>query len=128
GYAHGVTGTHADLARPYLAKAYTMSSRLSEKDRMQVEAWNALVQFAYSSAINSFARLIRGYPTEVEAYSRLGLLLAGERRYDEALEVLPRRPAMDPDSTDLWNRLGGVYDELARPADAIAAREKYVAL
>jgi tetratricopeptide (TPR) repeat protein/DNA-binding winged helix-turn-helix (wHTH) protein len=128
GYVYGVTGEHVDRARPYLAKAYSMSNRLSEKDRLQVEAWNALVQFDYPSAINSFAQLIRAYPTEVEAYSRLGLLLAGERRYDESLSVFNRGLAVDPEAGDVWNRLGGLYDTLGRSADAIAARQKYVAL
>ena len=128
GYVYGVTGEHVDRARPFLAKAYSISSRLSEKDRLQVEAWNALVQLDYPAAINSFAQLVRAYPTEVEAYSRLGLLLAGERRYDESLSVFNRGLAVDPEAGDLWNRLGGVYDGLGRSADAIAAREKYVAL
>jgi len=128
GYAYGVTSEHVDRARPYLAKAYSMSGRLSEKDRLQVEAWNALVQLDYPSAIDSFAKLVRAYPLEVEAYSRLGLLLAGERRYEESLNVFHRGIAVDPEAGDLWNRLGGVYDGLGRTADAIAARQKYVAL
>jgi tetratricopeptide (TPR) repeat protein len=93
-----------------------------------VEAWNALVQFDYSSAIDSFAQLIRAYPTEVEPYWRLALLLAGERRDDESLNVFNRGLAIDPESGDLWNRLGGLYDGMGRSADAIAARQKYVAL
>jgi tetratricopeptide (TPR) repeat protein/DNA-binding winged helix-turn-helix (wHTH) protein len=128
GYAYGVTWNHVERARPYLAKAYGMSARLSEKDRLHVEAWNALVRFDYPSAIESFTKLIRVDPMEVEAYSRLGLLLAGERRYDESLDIFHRGLAVDPESGDLWNRLGGVYDELARTQDAIAARQKYVAL
>jgi hypothetical protein len=42
--------------------------------------------------------------------------------------VFNRGLAVDPEAGDLWNRLGGVYDGLGRSADAIAAREKYVAL
>ena len=128
GYAYGVIGTDPEKARPYLAKAYALSHRMSHKDRLQVEAWNALVHLDYASAATSFSELIRTYPMEVEAYARLGLLLAGERRYDESLQVFRRGLAVDPDSADLWNRMGGVYGEMGRRQDAISAHEKYVAL
>jgi len=128
GYAYGVIGTEPEKAQPYLAKAYALGHRMSHKDRLQVEAWNALVHFDYASAVTSFSELVRTYPMEVEAYSRLGLILAGERRYDEALQVFRRGLAADPESADLWNRIGGVYGEMGRLQEAISAHEKYVAL
>ena len=128
GYAYGVIGTDLEKARPYLAKAYALGHRMSHKDRLQVEAWNALVHLDYASAATSLSELLRMYPMEVEAYARLGLLLAGERRYDESLQVFRRGLAVDPESADLWNRIGGVYTEMGRLQDAISAREKYVAL
>jgi tetratricopeptide (TPR) repeat protein/DNA-binding winged helix-turn-helix (wHTH) protein len=128
GYAYGVIGTDLQKAQPFLAKAYSLGHRLSHKDRLQVEAWNALVHLDYASAVTSFSEIVRTYPMEVEAYARLGLLLSGERRYDESLEVFKRGLAVDPDSADLWNRIGGVYSEMGRVQDAISAREKYVAL
>jgi tetratricopeptide (TPR) repeat protein/DNA-binding winged helix-turn-helix (wHTH) protein len=128
GYAYGVIGTEPERAQPFLAKAYSLGPRLSHKDRLQVEAWNALVHLDYASAATSFSEIVRLYPMEVEAYARLGLLLAGERRYDESLEVFKRGLAVDPESADLWNRIGGVYSEIGRLQEAINAREKYVAL
>ena len=128
GYAYGVIGTEPEKAQPYLAKAYALGHRMSHKDRLQVEAWNALVHLDYVSAITSFSELVRLYPMEVEAYARLGLILAGERRYDESLQVFRRGLAVDPESGDLWNRIGGVYGEMGRLQEAIGAHEKYVAL
>jgi tetratricopeptide (TPR) repeat protein/DNA-binding winged helix-turn-helix (wHTH) protein len=128
GYVYGVTGTQIERARPFLAKAYSLQHRLSEKDRLQVEAWNALVHLDYAAAAGPLAKLIRAYPMDVESYSRLGVILAGEHRYDEAVDVLRRGLAVDPEAAELWNRLGGIYDVMHRHDDAIAARQKYVAL
>src|SRR6185503_4530472 len=128
GYAYGVIGTDLEKAQPYLAKAYALGHRMSQKDRLQVESWNALVHLDYASAATSLSELIRTYPMEVEAYARLGLILSGERRYEESIQVFRRGLAVDPDSADLWNRMGGVYNEMGRLQDAISAREKYVAL
>ena len=128
GYAYGVTWSQTDRARPYLAKAYQLAHRLSEQDRLQVEAWNALVHLDYQSAAATLTQLIRAYPLEVEPYVRLGVILAGERKYDQAIQTLHRGLAADPESTDLWNRLGGVYGEAGRHTEAIAAHQKYVTL
>jgi tetratricopeptide (TPR) repeat protein/DNA-binding winged helix-turn-helix (wHTH) protein len=128
GYAYGVTWNHVERARPYLAKAYQLPHRLGDRDRLQVEAWNALVHLDFAAATTAFTKLIAAYPADPEAYARLGLLLAGERRNSEALDVLRRGLAVDPESGDLWNRLGSMYDGLWNASEAIAARQKYVAL
>ena len=128
GYAYGVIASYTDKARPYLEKAYSLTDRLSEKDRLQVQAWNALVHLDYPAAATALSEIVRLYPTDVEAYTRLGVVLAGERRYEEALQVYRRGLAADPQSSELWNRLGGLFDEMGRHDEAIAARTKYVEL
>ena len=128
GYAYGVTGSQIELARPYLTKAYQLAHRLSERDRLQVEAWNAIVHLDYAQASRPLAELIRRYPLEVEPYVRLGMILAGEQKFDDAIRTLQQGLAVDPESTDLWNRIGGVYGESGRYDEAIAAHQKYVAL
>jgi len=128
GYALGVLGTDQDKAQPYLTRAYSLGHRLSHKDRLQVESWNALVHFDYPLAARSLAELVRTYPMDVESYARLGVLLTGDRKYEEALQVFGRGLAVDPDNADLWNRLGGTYGDMGRSQDSINARLKYVAL
>jgi tetratricopeptide (TPR) repeat protein/DNA-binding winged helix-turn-helix (wHTH) protein len=128
GYAYGVVWNQMERARPFLAKAYQLSSRMGELERLQIESWNAIVHLDYEAAEASLEKLIRAYPLEVEAYTRLGVLLGGERRYDEAIRVFRRGLAIDPESPDLWNRIGGLYDGIGQSSDGIAARRKYVAL
>jgi tetratricopeptide (TPR) repeat protein len=128
GYAYGVTWSQIERARPFLTKAYQLAHRLTERDRLQVEAWSAIVHFDYAQASRTLSELIRRYPMEAEPYVRLGMILAGDQKYDEAIRTLQRGLAVDPESTDLWNRLGGIYDESGRHDEGIAARQKYVAL
>ena len=62
------------------------------------------------------------------AYGRLGRLLRGEERYDEAIAILKQGLAADPDAPDLYNALGGIYSQLGRHSEAVAAEQHYVAL
>jgi len=128
GYAYGVVWQFPDRARPYLDRALQLPNRLSQKDRMYVEAWHAIVDRNYPAAIELFQTLIARYPTEVEAYYRAAMLLRGEERRSEAVEVIERGLLVDPSSPILYNALGGIYVHLNRMHDAIEAHRKYVAL
>jgi tetratricopeptide (TPR) repeat protein len=128
GYVYGVTWTQQDRARPHLERALQLGDRLSEKDRLNVEAWRAIVDGQYSSAIELYRSVIARYPTETEAYLRAGNLLVGEERFAEAAGVLERGLVVDPTSPGLYNALGAVYLFLGRKEDAIAAHRRYVEL
>ena len=79
-------------------------------------------------ATKVFREIVARYPMEDEAYWRLGRLLQGEERLDEALEVARQGLAVDPEGKNLYNLLGAVYSELGRHDQAIAAHQHYVAL
>jgi tetratricopeptide (TPR) repeat protein len=128
GYAYGVTWGQPTKGKPYLAAALRASDRLTEGDRLRVEAWFAIASLDYLGAIAPLEQLIALHPNELEPYHLLGRILAGERRFDEALDVIRRGLAVDPDSGDLHNRLGGLYTELGRHDEAIVARQKHTAL
>src|SRR5215813_3845768 len=128
GYAYGVAGNSTDKAKPYLEKAFQLTNRLTDKDKLQITAWYAIVNFDYAAAIDAFRRVIAVDPREMEAYRRLGLLLKGEEQFAEALEVLKQGLIMDPGAKDLYNALGSVYSEMGRHDDAIAMSQRYVQL
>jgi len=128
GYAYGVTWTQPERARPHLERALQLGDRLSDKDRLNVEAWRAIVDGQYSSAIELYRSIIARYPTEIEAYLRAGKLLVGEERLAEAADVLERGLVVDPQSSELHNALGSAYLFLGRKEEAIAAHRRYVAL
>jgi tetratricopeptide (TPR) repeat protein len=128
GYTYSVSWGLAEKGKPYLEKAFQLSHRLTEKDRLYIVAWYSIANLDYVSAIKSFQQLIELYPTEIEAYYRLGRLLGGQERYEEAIAVLQRALIADPEDKDTYNVLGGVYNAMSRHDDAIAMYKRYVAL
>lgn len=128
GYAHAVTDVELEKGRKYLERAFRMSSRLTEKDRRHIVAWYAIANRDYPAAIRRYNELIVEYPNEVEAYLRLGALLRGESRHEEAIEILRRGIALDPEDPRLANALAAVYSEMGRHEDALAMATRYVML
>jgi tetratricopeptide (TPR) repeat protein/DNA-binding winged helix-turn-helix (wHTH) protein len=128
GYAHAVTGDTSEKAKPYLEKAFQLSDRLTEKDRLYIAAWYAIANFDYAGAIKSFREIVARYPLEIEAYLRLARLLRGEGRHEEAIEAARQALAVDAGSADLYNVLGMTYAELGRHDEALAMFRRYVEL
>jgi tetratricopeptide (TPR) repeat protein len=128
GYAYAVTGADAEKAKPYLEKAFRLSDRLTEKDKLYIAAWYAIANLDYAAAITSFRGIVSRYPLEVEAYWRLARLLRGEERYEEALEIAKQGLVIDPGAKDLYNTLGASFSELSRHDEAIAMFQRYVQL
>jgi tetratricopeptide (TPR) repeat protein/DNA-binding winged helix-turn-helix (wHTH) protein len=128
GYAHAVTGNFADEAKPYLEKAFQLSHRLTDKDKLHIRAWYAIANLDYPGAIETYREIIARYPLEVEAYWRLGRLLDGEEQLEEAVEVFKQGLTIDEEAKDIYNALGGTYSALGRHEDAIAMGQRYLAL
>ncbi|MBV9267650.1 MAG: tetratricopeptide repeat protein [Acidobacteriaceae bacterium] len=128
GYAYSVTDFLPDQGTPYLERAFRLSDRLTEKDRLYVSAWYAIARRDYLSAIRTLQQLIAQYPLEMEAYARLARLLDREERVEAAISVIQQGLAVDPDAADLYNALGICFLGLHRYQDAIAAHERYVQL
>ncbi|HEY7506899.1 MAG TPA: tetratricopeptide repeat protein, partial [Nitrososphaera sp.] len=128
GYAYGVTGSDSEKAKPFLEKAFRLSGRLTEKDKLHIAAWYAIANLDYLAAIASFREIVSRYPLEVEAYGRLARLLRGEERYDEALEIVKQGLVIDPGAKDLYNALGSSYSEIGRHDEALKMFQRYVEL
>ncbi|MBV9158885.1 MAG: tetratricopeptide repeat protein [Acidobacteriaceae bacterium] len=128
GYAYSVTDFMPEKGRPYLEKAFQLSDRLTEKDRLYVASWYAIAREDYSTAIRTLREILAQYPTEIEAYARLARLLYREEQAQEAISVLQAGLAADPDEADLYNVLGICFLGLKRYEDAIASHERYVEL
>jgi len=128
GYVYGITGTDPEKAKPFLEKAFQLTDRLTEQDKLNIEAWYAIANYDYAAAINALRRLVAGYPLEVEAYLRLGLLLKGEEKFDEAIEILKQGLVIDGGAKGLYNALGSVYSDTGRHNEGIAMFERYVQL
>ncbi|HLK19563.1 MAG TPA: tetratricopeptide repeat protein [Bryobacteraceae bacterium] len=128
GYAYSVTDFVPEQGRPFLAKAIQLSDRLSPKDRLLVTAWYAIAREDYAAAIRTMQQVVDQYPLEIEGYTRLARLLYGEERPQEAIGVVRRGLAIDPEFGDLYNVLGVCYLLMDRYDQAIAAHQRYVQL
>lgn len=117
-----------DRARPYLQKAFELSDRLSEKDRLWIETWQAMADSDYESTLRGLRRIITKAPLETEAHWRLGLYLQYLGRTPAAIDAYERGLAIDLGAKKIWNELGFIYSSIGRYADAVAAHERYVAL
>ena len=128
GYVYALSWAFADKAKPHLEKAFQLSNRLTEKDKLYIKAWYATANLDYAGATKVFREIVALYPMEHDAYWRLARLLKGEERLEEALDVARQGLAVDPEAQNLYNLLGAVYSELGRHDQAIAAHQHYVAL
>lgn len=128
GYVYALSWGLAEKGKPYLERAFRLSERLTEKDRLNIAAWYATANFDYPNAIPAFREIINRYPLETEAYWRLARLQAGEDRPDEAVETLKQGLAIDPEAKDIYNTLGNTLSAMGRHVEARQAHERYVAL
>jgi tetratricopeptide (TPR) repeat protein len=128
GYTYVISLGRVAEGKPYLEKAFQLSARLTEEDKLNIAAWYSIANLDYAAAIKSFQEIVARYPLEVEAYQRLGNLLRGEERAEEAIEVIKQGLIMDSGAKELYNELGGVYMELGRHDEAIAMFQHYVDL
>ena len=128
GYAYAITGDYAEKSKPYFERAFQLSDRLTEKDKLNITAWYAIANLDFARAAETLRIIVADYPFEVEAYLRLGRLLQGEGRYEEAVGVLRQGLTVDPEAKDLYNLLGNVYSVLGRHDEAFATHRRYVEL
>ncbi|MCY7377588.1 MAG: tetratricopeptide repeat protein [Pyrinomonadaceae bacterium] len=128
GYAYALSWGLAEKGKPHLERAFRLSERLTEKDRLSIAAWYATANLDYPNAIQAFREIIVRFPLEIESYWRLARLQAGEERLDEAVETLKQGLLIDPEAKDIYNALGGTFSLLGRHDEARTAHERYVAL
>jgi tetratricopeptide (TPR) repeat protein len=128
GYAYSVTDFLPEKGLPFLEKAIRLSDHLTAKDRLYVRAWNAIARKDYPVAIQTLQQVVEAYPLETEAYARLARLLYSEERPQEAIAVIQRGLAIDPDDGDLYNVLGICFLGLRRYDEAVAAHRRYAEL
>jgi tetratricopeptide (TPR) repeat protein/DNA-binding winged helix-turn-helix (wHTH) protein len=128
GYTYAVTMSWPARGEAFLAKAFQLSDRLREQDRLSILAWYALAKLDFEGAVSPLRQLTERYPDDIESYWLLSRTLRGEERWDEALEVIGRGLRVNPNAKDLHNELRGIYSSTWRLDQALAAAQKYLSL
>ena len=128
GYTYSISWGLTEQGKPHLERAFALSARLTEKDRLCIAAWYSIAHLDFPAAINQFREIIAKFPAETESYARLGHLLAGEGQIEEAVNIYKQGLSIDPEAKNLYNLLGGIYSTLNRHAEAVEMGNRYVAL
>jgi DNA-binding winged helix-turn-helix (wHTH) protein/tetratricopeptide (TPR) repeat protein/TolB-like protein len=128
GSTYVVTMGNPAAGQPHLARAFQLSGRLREVDRLWILAWYSLAKLDYDGAVASLATLTAKYPDDLEAYSLLAKVLTGQERWTEAFDVIERGLAIDPDAKDLHNVASSAATGAGRAGDALDAARRYVAV
>ncbi len=126
GYAYAVTWNLAPQALPHLERAWQISTRLTPKDRKFIEGWYAIANLDFARAITIFEELASSYPHESEAHLRLGLLLRGEERLDDALRVARAGLKAFPDDPEFHELEASVLAQLGRHSEAVDSARRLV--
>jgi tetratricopeptide (TPR) repeat protein/DNA-binding winged helix-turn-helix (wHTH) protein len=128
GYTYAVTMGWPQPGEAFLAKAFQLSDRLREQDRLSIVAWYALAKLDFEGAISPLRQLVARYPDDIESYWLLSRTLRGEERWDEAQDMILSGLRVNPNDKDLYNELYGLYSATWRLDLALEAVKKYVAL
>ena len=129
GYIHTVVRVdEGERGKPFLEKAFALSHRLTERDKLYIQAWYAMANKDREATIQNLHEIIARFPSDTETYFRLGNLLRHQGQTEEAIEVYERGITFDPEAQNIYNGLGFCYSELARYDEAIAAHRRYAQL
>jgi tetratricopeptide (TPR) repeat protein len=92
-------------------------------------AWYAQAQKDVEGTVKAYRDLIARYPLEVEAYWRLGRLLARlGSDLEDIVTVFKQGLAIDPEAKEIWNDLGLTSCRPGHYDDAFATLQRYVHL
>ena len=88
-------------------------------DALIAEAERALEQGRHEAAERALREAIRLAPDAFPAHARLGILLQGLRRFEEAIEIFRRALEIRPQAPRILRHLGTCHKETNRLRDAI---------
>ncbi len=126
GHAYAIADADPDRGKPYLEKAFQLANRLTPRDRLFIHAWYAMASRDYDGAERAYRNIITAYPTEVEVYLSLAALLIGERRPEEAREILTRGLEIERNMPEMHNMVSAAYRDLGQADLALASARRYV--
>jgi tetratricopeptide (TPR) repeat protein len=112
-----------------LTKAMELSGRVSDKDRLRIEADYAWwVERNPEKAATIFEKILKKYPDDKQSHSDLGYVRMTQRRYDDAVSAYQEALRIDPELGDALNVLGMVYSYLGEFEKAVDTVKRYIAL
>jgi len=118
-----------DEARKMTAKAYEFRAKVSEVERLYIEArYYTTVEVDIQKAIEAYQVWLAAYPNDYTALANSALLLRQRGDAAEALRNQEAATRVAPEEPIAWRNLGDSYLNMGRFADARKALETALAL
>ncbi|MGE0862308.1 MAG: protein kinase [Vicinamibacterales bacterium] len=118
-----------DEARKMTAKAYEFRAKVSEVERLYIEArYYTTVEVDIQKAIEAYQVWLAAYPNDYTALANSALLLRQRGDAAEALRNQEAATRVAPEEPIAWRNLGDTYLNMGRFADARKALETALAL
>ncbi len=116
-------------AREALEKAWELSDRVAERERLQIEAaYVSTVQHDYPKAAGILERFLQEYPHETLAAADLHEIYLDLRDFDHARGVLDRALPTNPFDKTLLNFQAYLQTGLGQTNEALRTIDRYITL
>jgi tetratricopeptide (TPR) repeat protein len=109
------------LALEYAAKAYQLSDRVSEREKLQISALYFSATGEVEKETQTHELLTANYPRDPYPHGRLGVIYVYTGQYDKALAEQQQYLRLAPDSVMSYGNLGLIYLYLNRLDEAKAS-------
>ncbi|HYQ86345.1 MAG TPA: protein kinase [Bacteroidota bacterium] len=117
------------LRRASLMKAWGLIDRVTEKERLAIQAQYASeIENDQAKRTAILEELLRKYPHEQREYVDLANSYARNGQFERAIQTYQRAIQNDPRHGEAWNALAYIAGILGRKREAIAAIDQYQAL
>jgi tetratricopeptide (TPR) repeat protein len=115
--------------RKALQRAWELKGKVTEKERLQIEAAYANgIDRNLSKAAEILEKLLQKYPHEQGSYMQLATIYATLSDYEKSLQTYLRGLRSDSLDKSLWNSLAYAYASFNRRQEALAAVNRYLNL
>jgi serine/threonine protein kinase/tetratricopeptide (TPR) repeat protein len=109
-------------------KAMTYVDRVSEKERLYIEASCDFVKQGFDKAITKLNLILDNYPDEKDAILLLALQYHIRGVNEKALDCYRKIIALDPLNKEVYNQMAYLYDSLGNFEKSIWAINQYIEL
>jgi eukaryotic-like serine/threonine-protein kinase len=128
GLSYGNLG-EASLAAEYIAKAYALKDKVSERERLRIAAY----YYAYSTGelekeAQTYELWIQSYPHDAVPYGNLSANSAALGQYEKSVSETQQALAIDPNQSTDYSNLSAEYLALNQPNQAKAELDRGIAL
>jgi tetratricopeptide (TPR) repeat protein len=112
----------------HLNKAVTLSAKVSDGERMLIQATEAGANANPTKQKEILEQLVAAYPNDERAHFNLGGYYFGQQDFPQAIGHYKKATEIAPDYSTAWNILGYAYRQNQAYADAENAFKKYIEL